>query len=44
LALIPLSPFYPEGLAGGQSVRICFAKGDDTIDLGIERLLTISNG
>ena len=44
LALIPLSPFYPDGLAGGQSVRICFAKGDDTIDLGIERLLTISNG
>lgn len=44
LALIPLSPFYPNGLEGGRSVRICFAKGDDTIDLGIERLLNISNG
>lgn len=44
LALIPLSPFYPDGLVRGRSVRVCFAKGNDTIDLGIERLLKISNG
>lgn len=42
LALIPLSPFYPGGHDASRSVRICFAKGDDTIDQGIERLLNIA--
>ena len=44
LALIPLSPFFPEGGHDSKLVRICFAKNDDTIDQGIERLLNISNG
>ena len=44
LALIPLSPFFPEGGHDKKLVRICFAKNDDTIDQGIERLLNISNG
>jgi len=44
LALIPLSPFFPEGGYDSKLVRICFAKNDDTIDQGIERLLNISNG
>lgn len=44
LALIPLSPFYPTGGGDSNLVRICFAKNDDTIDQGIERLLNISNG
>jgi methionine aminotransferase len=44
LALIPLSPFFPEGRNASKLVRICFAKNDDTIDQGIERLLNISNG
>ena len=44
LALIPLSPFFPEGGHDSNLVRICFAKNDDTIDQGIERLLNISNG
>ena len=44
LALIPLSPFFPEGGHDAKLVRICFAKNDDTIDQGIERLLNISNG
>ena len=42
LALIPLSPFYPNGSSDSKLVRICFAKNNDTIDLGIERLLNIS--
>ena len=44
LALIPLSPFFPseQEKAANRSVRICFAKNDDTLDLGIERLLNIS--
>lgn len=42
LALIPLSPFYPGGHDASRSVRICFAKDDDTIDQGIERLLNIA--
>ena len=44
LALIPLSPFFPEGGHDSKLVRICFAKNDDTIDRGIERLLNIANG
>ena len=44
LALIPLSPFFPEGGHDSKLVRICFAKNDDTIDRGIERLLNIVNG
>ena len=44
LALIPLSPFFPEGGHDSKLVRICFAKNDDTIDQGIERLLNIANG
>ncbi len=44
LALIPLSPFFPEGGYDSKLIRICFAKNDDTIDQGIERLLNISNG
>lgn len=44
LALIPLSPFFPDGKHDSKLVRICFAKNDDTIDQGIERLLNISNG
>ena len=44
LALIPLSPFFPEGGYDSKLVRICFAKSDDTIDRGIERLLNIANG
>jgi len=44
LALIPLSPFFPEGGHDSELVRICFAKNDDTIDRGIERLLNIANG
>ena len=44
LALIPLSPFFPEGGHDSKLVRICFAKNDDTIDQGIERLLNISKG
>ncbi|MAI23157.1 MAG: aminotransferase [Crocinitomicaceae bacterium] len=44
LALIPLSPFYPEGENDSKLVRICFAKNNDTIDQGIQRLLKISNG
>ena len=44
LALIPLSPFFPEGGYDSKLVRICFAKNDDTIDRGIERLLNIANG
>ena len=44
LALIPLSPFFPEGGHDKKLVRICFAKNDDTIDQGIERLLNIANG
>ena len=44
LALIPLSPFFPEGGHDSKLVRICFAKSDDTIDRGIERLLNIANG
>lgn len=44
LALIPLSPFFPEGGYESKLVRICFAKNDDTIDRGIERLLNIANG
>lgn len=44
LALIPLSPFYPKGGSDSKLVRICFAKNNDTIDQGIERLLNISNG
>ena len=43
LALIPLSPFYPQGGIDPKLVRVCFAKNDDTIDRGIERLLKISN-
>jgi methionine aminotransferase len=43
LALIPLSPFFPEGGHDSKLVRICFAKNDDTIDRGIERLLNIAN-
>ena len=44
LALIPLSPFFPseQEKAANRSVRICFAKNDDTLDLGIERLWNIS--
>ena len=44
LALIPLSPFFPEGGHDSKLVRICFAKNNDTIDRGIERLLNIANG
>ena len=44
LALIPLSPFFPEGGHDSKLVRICFAKNDNTIDRGIERLLNIANG
>ena len=44
LALIPLSPFFPEGGHDSKLVRICFAKNDDTIDRGIERLLNLANG
>ena len=44
LALIPLSPFFPEAGIDSKLVRICFAKNDNTIDQGIERLLNISNG
>ena len=44
LALIPLSPFFPESGHDSKLVRICFAKNDDTIDRGIERLLNIANG
>ena len=44
LALIPLSPFFPEAGIDSKLVRICFAKNDYTIDQGIERLLNISNG
>jgi methionine aminotransferase len=44
LALIPLSPFFPEGGHDSKLVRICFAKNEDTIDRGIERLLNIANG
>ena len=44
LALIPLSPFFPDGKHDSKLVRICFAKNDDTIDQGIERLINISNG
>jgi len=44
LALIPLSPFFPEGGHDSKLVRLCFAKNNDTIDQGIERLLNISNG
>lgn len=45
IALIPLTPFYPEGSAPENlnSVRVCFAKENDTLDQGIERLLNLSN-
>lgn len=46
IALIPLSPFFPKGSHQSSSsyVRVCFAKGNDTLDRGVERLLRISNG
>ena len=44
LALIPLSPFLPHAheKAANRSVRICFAKNDETLDRGIKRLLKIA--
>ena len=45
IALIPLSPFFPNDSApdGLRSVRVCFAKNDDTLDQGIERLLNLTS-
>lgn len=37
VAAIPLSPFYSGGKESG-IVRFCFAKGDDTLALALERL------
>lgn len=46
VALIPLSPFYPNGIPEGHPthrVRVCFAKNEATLDEGIRRLLLLSN-
>mgnify|MGYP006075079107 CR=1 FL=1 len=46
VALIPLSPFYPNGIPEGHSthrIRVCFAKNEATLDEGIRRLLLLSN-
>jgi methionine aminotransferase len=37
VAAIPLSAFYGEGFEQG-IVRLCFAKKDETLQLGLERL------
>jgi len=38
VAVVPGSPFFPDG-RGGSSLRVCFSKvDDDAIDVGIERL------
>jgi 2-aminoadipate transaminase len=38
VAVVPGSPFFPDG-RGGSSLRVCFSKVDDeAIDVGIERL------
>ncbi|HHZ95038.1 MAG TPA: aminotransferase class I/II-fold pyridoxal phosphate-dependent enzyme, partial [Flavobacteriales bacterium] len=44
LATIPLSPFresQSESALSERRLRICFAKGDDTIDATIEKLVAI---
>lgn len=46
VALIPLSPFYPNGIPDDHStsrIRVCFAKNDATLDEGVRRLLLLSN-
>lgn len=40
VTVIPLSPFFHDRRNTG-SVRICFAKADDTLILGIDRLCKI---
>jgi methionine aminotransferase len=37
VAAIPLSAFYGEGFEQG-IVRLCFAKKDETLQMGLERL------
>jgi methionine transaminase len=38
VATIPLSPFYAEPPESQRLVRLCFAKGDETLAKGLERL------
>jgi len=41
VAVVPGSPFFPDG-RGGSSLRVCFSKVDDElIDVGIERLAAL---
>lgn len=37
VAAIPISAFY-ETNAPTHMIRLCFAKGDETLDAGVERL------
>ena len=44
IAVVPGSSFYHDASLGGQQVRFCFCKKDETLDAAAERLQKLSRG